>query len=165
MLLPACYSTEGVRIKSMDSEEPYRFSCEASRSECLKDIKRSLVGSGFEIKEEDMSSGVFVFTKTLDKKEKISTSGFTKVATGTESTGQTGELSFLFTKKEEESISITMEGEVSIQVEESMDTTTETQTSTPSRGHPLMIRYGLMLDSADHTTLESPSREKIQEAR
>lgn len=162
--LTACYSTEGVLIESMDSEDPYRFSCEANRSECLEDMKRSLLSSGFEIKEEDMDSGVFVVSKTLDKKEKISTSAFTELATGTESTGQTGELSFLFTENEGGSTSIEMEGEVSIEVAESTQAN-ETQTSTPMRGHPMMVRYGLMLDGAEPVTLESPSPEKIQEER
>ncbi|MCS3703657.1 putative lipoprotein [Salinibacter ruber] len=165
MLLTACYSTEGVRIKSMDSEQPYQFSCEAPKSECLEDMKRSLIGSGFEVQEEDMSSGVFVVSKTLDRKEKISTSGFTELTTGTESVGQTGTLSFLFTDTGGESVSIEMEGEVSIEVAESTSETTENQTSTPTRGHPLMVRYGLMLDAAEQITLESPSREKIQEER
>ena len=164
--LPACYSTEGVLIRDMDSEDPYQFSCEASRSECLKDMKRSLVGSGFDVQEEDMAAGVFVVSKTLNKKEKVSTSGFTELAAGTESTGQSGKLTFLFTK-EEQSISVEMSGEVSIEVTEDKGntTTTETQTSTAIRGHPLMVRYGLMLDSSKQLTLESPSREEIQEAR
>lgn len=165
-LLTACYSTEGVLIESMtENKEPYRLSCDASRSECLDDIKRSLISSGFEIKEEDMDSGVFVVSKTLDKKEKISTSGFTELATGTESIGQTGELAFLFTGNEENSVNIEMEGEVSIEVAESQSSETETQTSTASRGHPMMVRYGLMLDSAEHTSLASPTAEKIQEER
>lgn len=164
--LPACYSTEGVLIKDMDSEDPYQFSCEASRSECLEDMKRSLIGSGFDVQEEDMDAGVFVVSKTLNKKEKVSTSGFTELAAGTESTGQSGKLTFLFTK-EEQSISVEMSGEVSIEVTEDKGntTTTETQTSTAIRGHPLMVRYGLMLDSSKHLTLESPSRKEIQEAR
>lgn len=149
----------------MDNEEPYQLSCDASRSECLDDIKRSLISSGFEIKEEDMDSGVFVVSKTLNKKEKVSTSGFTEVATGTESIGQTGELAFLFTGSEENSVEIEMEGEVSIEVAESQSSETETQTSAASRGHPMMVRYGLMLDAADHMSLASPTAEKIEEER
>jgi len=167
ILLTSCYSTEGVFIEDMDGEEPYRFTCEAARQECLKDIKRSLVGSGFEIREEDMEAGVFTASKALDEKEKVKTSGFTELATGTESTGQTGRLSFLFTKEEGGSIAVEMEGEVSIEVAEDKGstTTTETQTSTAMRGHPMMVRYGLMLDEAEHLTLQSPTRERIQEAR
>ncbi len=166
LLLPSCYSTEGILIRDMDSEKPYQFSCEASRSECLSDIKRSLIGSGFEIKEEDMEAGVFTVTKSLDRKEKVSTSGFTELATGTESTNQTGKLSFLFSG-EGESIDVEMSGEVSIEVaeEKASGTTTETQTSTPIRGHPLMVRYGLMLSATEQLTLESPTRKRIQEAR
>lgn len=166
LVLSSCYSTEGVLIEDMDSEDPYRFSCEAAQQECLRDIKRSLVGSGFEVQEEDMQAGVFTASKTLEKKEKVSTSGFTELATGTESTGQTGRLSFLFTE-EGGSVAVEMEGEVSIEVTEDKGstTTTETQTSTPTRGHPLMVRYGLMLDGADPLTLVSPTRERIQEAR
>lgn len=166
LVLPSCYSTEGVFIEDMDSEEPYQFTCEAARQECLEDIKRSLVGSGFDIQEEDMEAGVFTASKALDEKEKVSTSGFTELATGTESTSQTGRLSFRFTE-EGGSVLVEMEGEVSIEVaEEKGDTTTtETQTSTAMRGHPMMVRYGLMLDGAEHLTLQSPTRERIQEAR
>lgn len=166
VLLSSCYSTEGVLIKDMDSEDPYRFSCEATRSECLEDVKRSLVGSGFTVQEEDMDAGVFIFSKTLNKKEKVSTSGFTELTTGTESAGQTGRLTFTFTEGDNQ-LDVEMKGEVSIEVneEKATTTTTETQTSTAIRGHPLMVRYGLMLSSTDQMTLESPSREKIQEAR
>lgn len=165
-LLVGCYSTEGVMIDSMtENKDPYRFSCETSRSECLGDMKRSLVSNGFEIKEEDMDSGVFVVSKTLDEKEKISTSGFTELATGTESIGQTGEIAFLFTESEEGPVSIEMEGEVSIEVAESQSSETETQTSTASRGHPMMVRYGLMLDASNTMSLESPTAKKIQEER
>lgn len=166
LILSSCYSTEGVLIEEMDSEDPYRFACQAARQECLEDIKRSLIGSGFDVQEEDMEAGVFTVSKTLDEKEKVSTSGFTELATGTESTGQTGRLSFLFTE-EGGSVAVEMEGEVSIEVAEQKrdTTTTETQTSTAMRGHPLMVRYGLMLDGAEHLTLQSPTREQIQEAR
>lgn len=151
-------------IREMESQEPYQFSCTTSKSDCLTVLKRKMARNGFTIQQEDMETGIFTVTKTLNKKEKVSTSEFTELTTGTESAGQTGKLSFIFTEKDE-AITLEMNGQVSIKVNEEQDfsSTKETQTSEASQGHPLMVRYGKMLNGTEPLELESPSPRKIQQ--
>lgn len=99
ILLTSCATTKttGPIDRSMDSAQPYLYTCDCSQSEAFAQVKRYLVSTGWSTNDEDQEVGVIAATKNLSSSEKVQTTGLGEELSGASTAGQTGRLSFQVT--------------------------------------------------------------------
>lgn len=91
-------TTTGPIDRSMDSAQPYIYSCDCSESEAFVELKRYLVSTGWSVDSEDEKAGVIAATKSLSPSEKVQTTALGEELTGESTAGQTGRFSFQLTR-------------------------------------------------------------------
>ncbi|WP_146031957.1 S41 family peptidase [Salinibacter ruber] len=90
----SAYTTTGPVDRSMDSNQPYIFSSDLTKSETADQLKGYLVSTGWSIEEEDLDVGVIAASKGLSQSEKLQTSALTEGLTGKSTAGQNGRVTF-----------------------------------------------------------------------
>lgn len=84
--------TQGPIDRSMDSLQPYIYSCDCSKSAAIDEVKNYLASTGWTVESENVDAGVIASSKSLGPSEKLKIS--TGAKSGTRTTEQVGRLTF-----------------------------------------------------------------------
>lgn len=163
-LFTGCAMTRGTFVQEMDSTDPYQFICSGDVEACVDAIELVLTDANFRLHDSE-ARGQLTATKILTADERMFLSGPSTAATGARAKKREGTLAFAFAETDT-TITVEMKGLLTLAPSEREEReSTPPDTTLATRGHPMMIRYGLALDDTDRMALLEPTSGRLKSER
>lgn len=164
-LLAGCAMTRGTFVQEMDSTDPYRLTCSGEVDACMDAAELVLTDANFQLQSSNQSSSRLTASKVLSADERLFLSGPTTAATGARAKKREGTLAFAFAETDT-SVTVEMKGLLTLAPSEREEReSTPPDTTLATRGHPMMVRYGLALDDTDRMALLEPTSGRLKSER